>query len=146
MLLQCWVARNSKAICAWKLVVRVYWEQLDRLQCAALKCVPGPPDPHHWVCPVWSACKIWSHNDKTNRLEISQTLLLTFQTVCGLDPLKKYLSPPQSARDIESRMRNETRLKLFTLDPDTQVNKPKAHFSSLSPVWKWDPTWHFLIK
>ncbi|KTF94540.1 hypothetical protein cypCar_00040511 [Cyprinus carpio] len=27
----------------------------------------------------------------------------------------------QSARDIESKMRSETRLKLFTLDPDTQV-------------------------
>lgn len=27
----------------------------------------------------------------------------------------------QSARDIESKMRNETRLKLFTLDADTQV-------------------------
>lgn len=30
-------------------------------------------------------------------------------------------SSPQSSRDIESRMRSETRLKLFTLDPDTQV-------------------------
>lgn len=29
----------------------------------------------------------------------------------------------QSAKDIESRMRSETRLKLFTLDPDTQVRK-----------------------
>ena len=27
----------------------------------------------------------------------------------------------QSARDIESKMRSETRLKLFMLDPDTQV-------------------------
>lgn len=27
----------------------------------------------------------------------------------------------QTARDIESKMRSETRLKLFTLDPDTQV-------------------------
>lgn len=32
------------------------------------------------------------------------------------------MSCPQSARDIESKMRNETRLKLFTLDPDTQVS------------------------
>lgn len=27
----------------------------------------------------------------------------------------------QTARDIESKMRSEARLKLFTLDPDTQV-------------------------
>uniref|UniRef100_A0A8D0CVJ5 Dedicator of cytokinesis 9 n=1 Tax=Sander lucioperca TaxID=283035 RepID=A0A8D0CVJ5_SANLU len=33
------------------------------------------------------------------------------------------------ARDIESRMRNETRLKLFTLDPDTQ----KLDFSGIEP-------------
>lgn len=31
----------------------------------------------------------------------------------------------QSARDIESKMRNETRLKLFTLDADTQVKDSK---------------------
>lgn len=31
----------------------------------------------------------------------------------------------QSTRDIETRMRNETRLKLFTLDPDTQVGQCK---------------------
>uniref|UniRef100_A0A8D0CUD3 Dedicator of cytokinesis 9 n=1 Tax=Sander lucioperca TaxID=283035 RepID=A0A8D0CUD3_SANLU len=41
----------------------------------------------------------------------------------------KCLSCPQSARDIESRMRNETRLKLFTLDPDTQ----KLDFSGIEP-------------
>ncbi|TMS06920.1 Dedicator of cytokinesis protein 9 [Larimichthys crocea] len=35
----------------------------------------------------------------------------------------------QSARDIESRMRSETRLKLFTLDPDTQ----KLDFSGIEP-------------
>ncbi|XP_078795871.1 dedicator of cytokinesis protein 9 isoform X10 [Oryzias latipes] len=35
----------------------------------------------------------------------------------------------QSTRDIESRMRNETRLKLFTLDPDTQ----KLDFSGIEP-------------
>ncbi|XP_028846234.1 dedicator of cytokinesis protein 9 isoform X2 [Denticeps clupeoides] len=35
----------------------------------------------------------------------------------------------QSARDIESRMRNETRLKLFTLDPDSQ----KLDFSGIEP-------------
>nr|XP_040057671.1 dedicator of cytokinesis protein 9 isoform X14 [Gasterosteus aculeatus aculeatus] len=35
----------------------------------------------------------------------------------------------QSARDIESRMRNETRLKLFTLDSDTQ----KLDFSGIEP-------------
>ncbi|XP_055361236.1 dedicator of cytokinesis protein 9 isoform X12 [Betta splendens] len=35
----------------------------------------------------------------------------------------------QSARDIESRMRNETRLKLFALDPDTQ----KLDFSGIEP-------------
>lgn len=29
----------------------------------------------------------------------------------------------QTARDIESKMRSEARLKLFTLDPDTQVTK-----------------------
>uniref|UniRef100_A0A8C7VTA9 Dedicator of cytokinesis protein 9 n=1 Tax=Oncorhynchus mykiss TaxID=8022 RepID=A0A8C7VTA9_ONCMY len=34
-----------------------------------------------------------------------------------------------SARDIESKMRNETRLKLFTLDPDTQ----KLDFSGIEP-------------
>uniref|UniRef100_A0A4W5P3E1 Dedicator of cytokinesis 9 n=1 Tax=Hucho hucho TaxID=62062 RepID=A0A4W5P3E1_9TELE len=36
---------------------------------------------------------------------------------------------PCSARDIESKMRNETRLKLFTLDPDTQ----KLDFSGIEP-------------
>uniref|UniRef100_A0AAQ4QT79 Dedicator of cytokinesis 9 n=1 Tax=Gasterosteus aculeatus aculeatus TaxID=481459 RepID=A0AAQ4QT79_GASAC len=36
---------------------------------------------------------------------------------------------PTSARDIESRMRNETRLKLFTLDSDTQ----KLDFSGIEP-------------
>ncbi|KAG7257098.1 hypothetical protein CRUP_038138, partial [Coryphaenoides rupestris] len=35
----------------------------------------------------------------------------------------------QSARDIDPRMRNETRLKLFTLDPDTQ----KLDFSGIEP-------------
>uniref|UniRef100_A0A8C1NT49 Dedicator of cytokinesis 9 n=1 Tax=Cyprinus carpio TaxID=7962 RepID=A0A8C1NT49_CYPCA len=35
----------------------------------------------------------------------------------------------QSARDIESKMRNETRLKLFTLDPDLQ----KLDFSGIEP-------------
>ncbi|XP_070400085.1 dedicator of cytokinesis protein 9 isoform X6 [Nothobranchius furzeri] len=35
----------------------------------------------------------------------------------------------QSTRDIESRMRNETRLKLFTLDPDTQ----RLDFSGIEP-------------
>uniref|UniRef100_A0A8C7VTB3 Dedicator of cytokinesis protein 9 n=1 Tax=Oncorhynchus mykiss TaxID=8022 RepID=A0A8C7VTB3_ONCMY len=35
----------------------------------------------------------------------------------------------QIARDIESKMRNETRLKLFTLDPDTQ----KLDFSGIEP-------------
>ncbi|KAM8856093.1 dedicator of cytokinesis protein 9 isoform 4-T4 [Spinachia spinachia] len=35
----------------------------------------------------------------------------------------------QSARDIETRIRNETRLKLFTLDPDTQ----KLDFSGIEP-------------
>ncbi|XP_035264875.1 dedicator of cytokinesis protein 9-like isoform X5 [Anguilla anguilla] len=35
----------------------------------------------------------------------------------------------QSARDIESRIRSETRLKLFTLDPDTQ----KFDFSGMEP-------------
>ncbi|KAJ8389777.1 hypothetical protein AAFF_G00114830 [Aldrovandia affinis] len=35
----------------------------------------------------------------------------------------------QSARDIESKMRSETRLKLFTLDPDTQ----KLDFSGIEP-------------
>ncbi|KAI4883850.1 hypothetical protein NFI96_017538 [Prochilodus magdalenae] len=38
----------------------------------------------------------------------------------------------QSARDIESKMRNETRLKLFTLDPDTQ----KLDFSGIEPEVK----------
>jgi hypothetical protein len=44
------------------------------------------------------------------------------------------ISCPQSARDIESKMRNETRLKLFTLDPDTQVSNsslPKGISQSL---------------
>ncbi|XP_076119975.1 dedicator of cytokinesis protein 9 isoform X7 [Alosa pseudoharengus] len=35
----------------------------------------------------------------------------------------------QSARDIEAKMRNETRLKLFTLDPDIQ----KLDFSGIEP-------------
>ncbi|XP_014856846.1 PREDICTED: dedicator of cytokinesis protein 9 isoform X10 [Poecilia mexicana] len=35
----------------------------------------------------------------------------------------------QSTRDIESRMRSETRLKLFTVDPDTQ----KLDFSGIEP-------------
>uniref|UniRef100_A0A8C7RD47 Dedicator of cytokinesis protein 9-like n=1 Tax=Oncorhynchus mykiss TaxID=8022 RepID=A0A8C7RD47_ONCMY len=43
--------------------------------------------------------------------------------------LFKKTSCPQSARDIESKMRNETRLKLFTLDPDTQ----KLDFSGIEP-------------
>ncbi|XP_017547796.1 dedicator of cytokinesis protein 9 isoform X8 [Pygocentrus nattereri] len=38
----------------------------------------------------------------------------------------------QSARDIESKIRNETRLKLFTLDPDTQ----KLVFSGIEPEVK----------
>ncbi|XP_067265296.1 dedicator of cytokinesis protein 9 isoform X2 [Chanodichthys erythropterus] len=38
----------------------------------------------------------------------------------------------QSARDIESKMRNETRLKLFTLDPDLQ----KLDFSGIEPEVK----------
>uniref|UniRef100_A0A4W4GCC0 Dedicator of cytokinesis 9a n=1 Tax=Electrophorus electricus TaxID=8005 RepID=A0A4W4GCC0_ELEEL len=38
----------------------------------------------------------------------------------------------QSARDIESKIRNETRLKLFTLDPDTQ----KLDFSGIEPEVK----------
>uniref|UniRef100_A0A8B9R9L3 Dedicator of cytokinesis 9 n=1 Tax=Astyanax mexicanus TaxID=7994 RepID=A0A8B9R9L3_ASTMX len=38
----------------------------------------------------------------------------------------------QSTRDIESKMRNETRLKLFTLDPDTQ----KLDFSGIEPEVK----------
>uniref|UniRef100_A0A671WCI3 Dedicator of cytokinesis 9 n=1 Tax=Sparus aurata TaxID=8175 RepID=A0A671WCI3_SPAAU len=42
---------------------------------------------------------------------------------------KMCLSSPQSTRDIESRMRSETRLKLFTLDPDTQ----KLDFSGIEP-------------
>uniref|UniRef100_A0A8C5FWY9 Dedicator of cytokinesis 9 n=1 Tax=Gadus morhua TaxID=8049 RepID=A0A8C5FWY9_GADMO len=37
-----------------------------------------------------------------------------------------------SARDIESKMRNETRFKLFTLDPDTQ----KLDFSGIEPDGK----------
>ncbi|CAM9204176.1 unnamed protein product [Lampetra planeri] len=43
--------------------------------------------------------------------------------------LENCLSSLQSTRDIESRMRNETRLKLFTLDPDTQ----KLDFSGIEP-------------
>uniref|UniRef100_A0A669DUH8 Dedicator of cytokinesis 9 n=1 Tax=Oreochromis niloticus TaxID=8128 RepID=A0A669DUH8_ORENI len=42
---------------------------------------------------------------------------------------KKCFPSPQSTRDIESRMKNETRLKLFTLDPDTQ----KLDFSGIEP-------------
>uniref|UniRef100_A0A672JMT7 Dedicator of cytokinesis 9 n=1 Tax=Salarias fasciatus TaxID=181472 RepID=A0A672JMT7_SALFA len=45
------------------------------------------------------------------------------------DGVSEILSSPQSTRDIESRMRNETRLKLFTLDPDTQ----KLDFSGIEP-------------
>uniref|UniRef100_A0A4W6G2V5 Dedicator of cytokinesis 9 n=1 Tax=Lates calcarifer TaxID=8187 RepID=A0A4W6G2V5_LATCA len=54
---------------------------------------------------------------------------LAFQMVFGLNRFRKCLSSPQSTRDIESRMRNETRLKLFTLDPDTQ----KLDFSGIEP-------------
>ncbi|XP_058247461.1 dedicator of cytokinesis protein 9 isoform X3 [Hemibagrus wyckioides] len=43
----------------------------------------------------------------------------------------------QSARDIESKMRNETRLKLFTLDADTQIFErvciQKLDFSGIEP-------------
>ncbi|XP_053537021.1 dedicator of cytokinesis protein 9 isoform X2 [Ictalurus punctatus] len=43
----------------------------------------------------------------------------------------------QSARDIESKMRNETRLKLFTLDSDTQISGrvciQKLDFSGIEP-------------
>ncbi|KAK1789774.1 hypothetical protein P4O66_014925 [Electrophorus voltai] len=55
----------------------------------------------------------------------------------------------QSARDIESKIRNETRLKLFTLDPDTQfrmsdkdalipfcVGTQKLDFSGIEPEVK----------
>ncbi|MFT7818030.1 dedicator of cytokinesis protein 9-like isoform X3, partial [Arapaima gigas] len=35
----------------------------------------------------------------------------------------------QSGKDVDSRMRNEVRLKLFTLDPDTQ----KLYFSGIEP-------------
>lgn len=46
------------------------------------------------VCRAWSRCSTW---------------------------LSRCLAAHQSSRDIESRMRSETRLKLFTLDADTQV-------------------------
>uniref|UniRef100_A0A3B3Y6I4 Dedicator of cytokinesis 9 n=1 Tax=Poecilia mexicana TaxID=48701 RepID=A0A3B3Y6I4_9TELE len=39
------------------------------------------------------------------------------------------VGPTCSTRDIESRMRSETRLKLFTVDPDTQ----KLDFSGIEP-------------
>uniref|UniRef100_A0A3Q3AYX0 Dedicator of cytokinesis 9 n=1 Tax=Kryptolebias marmoratus TaxID=37003 RepID=A0A3Q3AYX0_KRYMA len=45
----------------------------------------------------------------------------------SLDSFQVGLNP--SARYVESRMRNETRLKLFTLDPDTQ----KLDFSGIEP-------------
>lgn len=45
----------------------------------------------------------------------------------------------QSARDIESKMRNETRLKLFTLDPDLQVQQSSRHTSSCITC-KWSRT------
>lgn len=41
----------------------------------------------------------------------------------------------QSARDIESRMRSETRLRLFTLDPDTQVTIVKHSSAPLFPAF-----------
>lgn len=41
----------------------------------------------------------------------------------------------QSARDIESRMRSETRLRLFTLDPDTQVTIVKPSSAPLFPAF-----------
>uniref|UniRef100_A0A671W3D2 Dedicator of cytokinesis 9 n=1 Tax=Sparus aurata TaxID=8175 RepID=A0A671W3D2_SPAAU len=50
-------------------------------------------------------------------------------SVSGFNLLRMCLSSPQSTRDIESRMRSETRLKLFTLDPDTQ----KLDFSGIEP-------------
>ncbi|KAF5890555.1 dedicator of cytokinesis protein 9-like isoform X5, partial [Clarias magur] len=44
-------------------------------------------------------------------------------------PSENFQDSFQTARDIESKMRNETRLKLFTLDPDTQ----KLDLSGIEP-------------
>lgn len=60
-------------------------------------------------------------NDKANCLQVSHTASLALKTLYGLNQSSFCFPSLQSARDIESRMRNETRLKLFTLDPDTQV-------------------------
>uniref|UniRef100_A0A8C4HHZ6 Dedicator of cytokinesis 9b n=1 Tax=Dicentrarchus labrax TaxID=13489 RepID=A0A8C4HHZ6_DICLA len=49
-----------------------------------------------------------------------------FSLCIGLSP---YLLMLATARDIESKMRSEARLKLFTLDPDTQ----KLDFSGIEP-------------
>lgn len=46
----------------------------------------------------------------------------------------RWLCPHQSSRDIESRMKSETRLKLFTLDPDTQVMTVKQSSAPLFPA------------
>uniref|UniRef100_A0A7N6F9U0 Dedicator of cytokinesis 9b n=1 Tax=Anabas testudineus TaxID=64144 RepID=A0A7N6F9U0_ANATE len=53
--------------------------------------------------------------------------------VCQMRNMQKQTSPQElfktTARDIESKMRSEARLKLFTLDPDTQ----KLDFSGIEP-------------
>lgn len=57
-----------------------------------------------------------------------------------------FVSSPQSTRDIESRsLRSETRLKLFTLDPDTQVILCRSGWMwsakvLLISIQPWDPT------
>lgn len=84
------------------------------------------------VCTAQSACKIWSLISRSVRMT---NVLLIKKTTRRESPgqrfhcfrqfavqFRKCFPSPQSTRDIESRMKNETRLKLFTLDPDTQVN------------------------
>lgn len=56
--------------------------------------------------------------------------------------LSRWLCPHQSSRDIESRIRSETRLKLFTLDPDTQVMTVKH---TVVQLLCFQPSQHFLM-
>lgn len=124
------VVRSSKAICAWKLVVTVNWETAWQVTVCSTEMCTGTT----WLCPERSACKIWWLVSRCAQLTKNVLMLKTTEckslrwcfwhiitSVSGFNQLRTCLSSPQSTRDIESRMRSETRLKLFTLDPDTQV-------------------------
>ncbi|KPP63761.1 hypothetical protein Z043_117951, partial [Scleropages formosus] len=77
-------------------------------------------------------------DDELGKADSSSASLDSFQvgfvsdgkTVCTHSSSRKLqLGSKKSGRDVESRMRNEVRLKLFTLDPDTQ----KLDFSGIEP-------------